>query len=230
MIVLHIGLIIFFLIKGLPFWENMSWVNMADQPFWASMNVFSIKQSIYAMFFILLAGGTIATILAIITAMYLRGFETRVRYLIEDIVGFLGIIPCLAWSILVAFLLLPCSNSQWNNILIGVLVSFIAFYPMLLILIFQLFNKIEEQLIDIGYSLGANPVQIALLLILPKSISRIVEIVIFTIIRILIEIIIVALAIGVFQLSTAWIIGLIGFILFGIILIAITRKTNNIST
>lgn len=227
LVTIHIGLIFLCLIKGFLFWENMSWENIADQAFWHQMGNNFLSQSIYAMLFILLTGSTIASILALITAMYFRGFATKIRYLIESLAGFLGIIPCLAWSIMVAYLLLPWSNSSLSNLLIGILVSFIAFYPMLLILFFQLFNKIEEELIDIGYGLGAKPIQIALLLILPKSIKQIVEIIVFTIIRISIEIIIVAFAIGIFQLSINWIIGLIGFIFLGIILIIIAQKSVN---
>jgi ABC-type phosphate transport system permease subunit len=134
-------------------------------------------------------------------AFYLRLYQSDLRIVFQEIFDFLSLIPCIFWGFLFCAIVPEHSNqSEIGNLLLLFFVNSIMVFPMLLNAIFKAMNAISDEYIQTGYALGANNIEIASRLIVPKLVKPIGISIILIITRLITELAILTVIVGILSL------------------------------
>jgi len=212
---------------SLSFWKEFSWSEIYSIVYWQEISNKYFVESIAALSFIAMSGIGISILIGLWLAFYFRQFQKRIRHIFLTSLLYFSYIPCLIFGFLFAPVLIELFPNQFIlNILIGVLLAFLSVFSLILFQLFSKMNNISQAFIDVGYSLGANDRQIAQKIIIPEMRKDIYITVILVLGRILLEVAIIAIVLGVININILNYTALVIFIiLLGVILFLVTAKS-----
>lgn len=194
---LHLGALVASAALGWRFWRQFQWSAMNRGDYWRTA-VEALGWHVAAgLLSIVMLGITLALFIAVPVGLYIRKFPAEIRQMMERLFGLLAFVPCVAWGVLLAPFHpsgLPAAPTQ--SFLLAALSVFFMAFPMLMYLIFKHLNQVSEMVLQSGYALGATMRQIAVRLILPQKRIDIIEALLLVHGRILIEISLLLVAIG----------------------------------
>ena len=203
--------------KGIPFWETAN-IDLfsGSQSGFETIHDAQLLTAFFAISSVVLIGMSFSIVMALFTALHLRRFPSAIRRRFTVPFQLLGIVPVFFWILLLNYTaagtqLLTGANS-WIAASSAIA---IGGYPMLVLLLFRHINNIPDDLIDVGYGLGANNTQIALRVILPEVRSELLFSILLTFIRLILELSMILIATQAVDLEA------ISKIIIGIILIMI---------
>ena len=144
-----------------------------------------------------ISSSILATLLFTVT-YYLRLYQNDLRIIFQEVFDFLNLIPCVFWSFILFTIFPPSANlGTLGNLSVLFLLNFIMIFPMLLNAIFKAINSMSDGYIQTGYALGANSFEIAVLLVAPKLLKPIGIAIILIFTRLIIELAILAVVVGI---------------------------------
>lgn len=192
------------LMISLSFWTFFDWSAVSTLLQWEKIESEFTVEFISAIVFLLIFCTGLSLIAGITLAIYFRQFQKKYRTIILNILMYLAYLP----SLLLGFLILPSiiyivPNVIFYKLAVGVLMFFLAIFPFVLYQLFYNINNIQQELIGVGYSLGANHRQIANGIILPKIKRTLLITIVLAVGRIVLELVVVGIATGIIQIHVA---------------------------
>ena len=194
--------IIFTIWNNMSILEELDFNRLGEIEYWNGIKEHLNHINAIGAILIFATSSTILAALLFIVTYYLRLYQNNLRIIFQEIFDFLSLIPCIFWSFLLLFVVLPSANfSAAGNLSLLFLLNFIMIFPMLLNAIFKAINSMSDGYIQTGYALGANSFEIAALLVVPKLLKPIGSAIILIFTRLIIELAILAVVVGIWSLS-----------------------------
>jgi ABC-type Fe3+ transport system permease subunit len=189
-------------------WNNMSILEYLDFnkieqiDYWNDMRSHLNVINGIGAFLIFATSSTILAFLLFTLTYYLRLYQNGLRIIFQEVFDFLNLIPCVFWSFLFFLIFqLNFNLGTFGNLAMLLLINSIMIFPMLLNAIFKAINSMSDGYIQTGYALGANSFEIAFLLVAPKLIKPISAAIVLIFTRLIIELAILAVVIGIWSMS-----------------------------
>lgn len=204
--------------------EHLDFTKLGDVGYWNGLKKYFNFINALGGVLIFSTSSIILSSLLFIVTYYLRLYQNDLRIVFQDVFDFLSLIPCVFWSFIVFLVVqIEGSFSVFENVILLLLVNSIMIFPMLLNAMFKAINSLSDGYIQTGYALGANSFEIGALLVAPKLVKRISVSIILIFTRLIIELAILGVAIGVFLVSNLVVSIILFMILSGALVFLVKR-------
>lgn len=186
----------FLLANSAEIWQILDLSQIFNRRYWNAIESSLNLLNLLNILMVTVLSGSFLAFISFVIAYYLRLYQSNLRLIFQESFDFLSYIPCVFWGFLYLSIVQPnLSSFAFFNLLHFVIIISIMIFPMLIDHLFKSMNKISDEFIEMGYSLGANDIQIAYRLITPKVFRPILTSMIMIFTKLLIELAILSVLI-----------------------------------
>ncbi len=204
-----------------PLWRAYNWYEL-EQWDWGVLSGQYLVESISAISFLLLLGIGFSTLLGLRIVFFLLEYPTRIKAKFSNVLLYFGYLPSLLWVFFLSPVLFVENSNIVYKVLIGALLATTSIFPIVLHLLFTNINKVPQVMIDVGYSLGASKSQIAFSIIIPRIRKNIFIALITVSSKILLELIILAIALSIISLNIGMYLSIVVVLFLVAVIVIIT--------